>query len=489
MIFPHDDKADTTRLEDIPLSPPPQLEPIRPRIEADAFTISSKEYIDWGDDAGCVIPFLRHASLNENRIRFHPDPYRIGQVNEVDVWDVPQSYTRHRLLSPGKREMPDGETVSPMNTKRPRIDPATGEAPLNRCRKVLPMTFPKAEPDAGSFDVIACPDSGSADNIMSLDTARQIGCEIEEPDLAERDKFAIANGRPASSVGRVTTNCSFAVGTPWTGPGSLRSVFHIFSTLAVPVIMGMNFLERTKTFSKFTDRLIDEPFATDSGSIKLNSVGAALKNLVCQMDEVTALASIDSGSDLDFISEEYAKLRGFYVKDACHYVKFADSSIGYVSGFTRVSFVVGCVEIDGEIFSETSEILDLDFFVLSDLSADVLIGQDTIVELNVFQNHKESIISSSARGEPSAVNIIRLMGKTEIALARFRGRLGRRGRGSSVSRQCEEDPERATQRQHARQEALLDQIRNCELDGYRYYATTQVALALKSEFERESTDK
>lgn len=198
----------------------------------------------------------------------------------------------------GKRKCSDRE-VQQEKSKKMRLDhyePETKPAQIGwqgnklkkqelRQRRVLPMKLRRESAPPSSLDIFACPDSGSIDNIMSLATAQSLGCCVEPSKPNEEQTFALANGTRMMSLGRVVTECSFAEGTPWEGSRlgfdiGLECVFHVFRTLAVPLIMGMSFLERTETLSRFTDRLVNEPMGTNPLSM-VNSVGAPTKSLIC----------------------------------------------------------------------------------------------------------------------------------------------------------------------------------------------------------------
>lgn len=317
-----------------------------------------------------------------------------------------------------------GETAQP-DRKRARVAVTQREAPTLKSerrvtasrrsdprlprRKVLPMVL---ENDGQVFDMSACPDSGSDVNAMSCTAAQSLGCKIEPPE-ANITNFHLANGRPTGAIGRVAVECSFSTGTPWHN-SALSCVFHVFNSLAVPLIMGMQFLEKTETLSKYHDRLVEELVPTRQG-IMVNFIGRPLKSLVCQLDGCNGLAVADTGSDLDLISDNYARSRGFAIEEAYHELILADGSLALTRGVTCVSFTIGQVNEDGDFVSR-SQAIKVDFYILENLSSDILIGQNTVLDLKVFTDHAESLIPSvSHLGEP--INIIRYKGKLEKTAA------------------------------------------------------------------------
>ncbi|VUC34360.1 unnamed protein product [Clonostachys rosea] len=277
-----------------------------------------------------------------------------------------------------------------------------------RNRKVLPVVF---ETDGKRISIAACPDTGSDVNIISLDTAQRLGVSSDIRKTEEVD-FCLANNQPVKSVGQVDIACSFGVGTPWHDP-TLSCIFQIFNTLSVPLIMGMQFLEATETYSKHKNRLVEETVPR-MHVLQVNSVGRPKKSLICRLDAYVSLATADTGSDIDLISADYAKSRGFTVDEVFHDIMLADGTVEQTCGLIRTSFTIGLVD-DVRGFISRSQNITVNFFVLSNLSSDVLIGQNTIEELNVFAAHSESFVPSISRTGESDVNIIRYIGKAERA--------------------------------------------------------------------------
>lgn len=95
--------------------------------------------------------------------------------------------------------------------------------------------------------------------------------------------------------------------------------------------------------------------------------------------------------------------------------------MGYISGAIKASVVVGILNSE-QRFHPHWEVIDLDLYVLDNLIADILIGQDTIDTLDIFNLHNESFIEESdvniAR-HISNINIIRHIGSMERGVARL----------------------------------------------------------------------
>ncbi|KPM44906.1 hypothetical protein AK830_g1642 [Neonectria ditissima] len=282
-----------------------------------------------------------------------------------------------------------------------------------RRRKRFALPLLVAHPAGISIEVLACPDSGSDENIVSLELVNSLGLKIVQANDEPR-QFSVANGKIVRSVGQVSTRCGFATGTP--SAADLECTLHVFHTLAVPLIMGIEFLQQTETFSKYTDRLVEQ-LVPAMQTLRVNSVGRPKRSLICRLDTYVGCATVDTGSDLDLVSSVFAKSRAFKIDPASEQVEFADCSVGHTTGVVNSSFVVGNVNSLG--FHPRGKAIDLDLFVLDNLNADILVGQDTIETLDIFNLHDESLIPSIVRLGESEVNIIRHIGRLEQGVTKL----------------------------------------------------------------------
>lgn len=173
-------------------------------------------------------------------------------------------------------------------------------------------------------------------------------------------------------------------------------------------------LETARRLGFSPDIRIVEETVPHMHSLQVNFVGRSRKSLICRLDTYVSLATADTGSDIDLISGDYARRRGFPIDEAFHDIMLADGTVEQTCGLIRSSFTVGLVD-DVRGFMPKSQTISLDCFVLTNLSSDVLIGQDTIEELNIFANHSESFIPSIPLTGESDVNIICYIGKAERA--------------------------------------------------------------------------
>jgi hypothetical protein len=124
--------------------------------------------------------------------------------------------------------------------------------------------------------VLAIPDSGSEDNIISNDLVMTLGLKIEKK-LKYKKEFVLGNNSLVRALGRVVVTCGFAE-----EKGSqFKCWFYVFKTLISPLIMGMEFLDATKTLTENRHRL--RPCVPSMNRpLQCMSIGAKKRRLACK---------------------------------------------------------------------------------------------------------------------------------------------------------------------------------------------------------------
>ncbi|TGJ81554.1 hypothetical protein E0Z10_g7192 [Xylaria hypoxylon] len=355
--------------------------------------------------------------------------YESDSDEEIDI--VAQSPSDHKKNKPRRPSRKDGVLVNYMGPRlgwsvaaqveRMSPPPLLSDDEDDSIRQISKPQFPKHRTkkqkkrhvlpiiigsDADAVEIMTCPDSGSDENIISLEFVHRLGLKIHGSGHEPR-RFSLANGKITEAIGQVTAQCSFSAGSP-SDISIFDCFFHVFKSLAVPVIIGMEFLEQTETLSKHRDRLVEQ-LVPSMQALRVNSVGRPRRNLICSLNTYVGCASADTGSDLDLVSLRFARYGAFNIKPAHEQLEFADCSVGHTSGVIKVSFCVG----DVEGFLPCGNIVRLEFYVLEDLNVDILLGQDTVDVLNVFSLYTEYFIPSIPKLGGSNVNIISHKGTLE----------------------------------------------------------------------------
>ncbi|KAK4207816.1 hypothetical protein QBC37DRAFT_432872 [Rhypophila decipiens] len=298
------------------------------------------------------------------------------------------------------------------------IEPAAHEPPTKLTRKSrqrkrlsLPLVL---HTKGGQFRVTGCPDTGSEDNIVSLELVKRLDLPVKPVDKDTR-MFSLANGKRISAVGQ--TSFRYTFGGDEESNILSECIAYVFETLVVPLITGAEFLTQTKIFTERRELLVEEMIPMMQ-SLRVNSVGKPKQSLVCRLDTFVGCANADTGSDLDLISPDFARTRAMKIEPAMEQLQFADGSISYTSGLVETSFAIGVVDnVRG--FVQSGRTLNLDFFVLESLSSDILVGQDTLEELSVFMKHNKCLLSVAPSLGLSDCNIIRHIGSIETKLSKM----------------------------------------------------------------------
>lgn len=289
--------------------------------------------------------------------------------------------------------------------------PSTPAARKQRKRLGLPLVF---FTNHEAVYITACPDSGSDDNIMSLETAHEFGLPIMDIRDPLPRSFVIANGRTVSAVGQVRLKCAF--GPVFSSTVLHECVFYVFPTLVVPMIMGLDFLHSTKTLSKHHYRLIED-WVPAMQALRVCSISRPKRQVVCRVGHYVGCATADTGSDMDFVSLDFVASRAFNVEESFMEVEFADGSKTYITGVIKTNFSIGSVG-DVEGFIPRTQEMALELFVLNNLNADIIVGADTIQKLQAFSGHDDCFIPSMPRLGESDLNIIRYIGAVERGMFR-----------------------------------------------------------------------
>ncbi len=173
----------------------------------------------------------------------------------------------------------------------------------------------------------------------------------------------------------------------------------------------MAFLDQTETLSRNRHRLQLRNTPRD-GPLQLCNLNNPKRSLICITESQRMLATADTGSEVDLISSAYAAKRNFRVRQvntAKSRVQFADATIGLLEGKVDLSIVIG--HSQGPQFFMT-------FYVIKDLTSDLLLGEDILNDTDAFKTYPEAFFVEDGDGT-SGVNAIVWLNTIESILSRF----------------------------------------------------------------------
>ena len=257
--------------------------------------------------------------------------------------------------------------------------------------------------------VVYCkPDSGSDENVMSLELAISLGLTIVCEQRYQRD-FTLGNGKTVRAIGCVDIyNGSFV-------KDSCKLTvcqFYVLQSLIFPAVMGMSFLEQTATLSKHRYRLQKRqrqgPKAFHCGSIDYPR-----KRLGCLVNGHAELVNADTGSELNLMSWNYVRKRGFILEDLepdTPNIQFADGSTISLGGRVHVDVV-----LDVNVSVKTT------FYVLGELICDILLGEGFLTAQEIFERFEPSMVLCDGQNTLTELNPIVWLNRLEQGISRFFG--------------------------------------------------------------------
>ena len=226
--------------------------------------------------------------------------------------------------------------------------------------------------------IISRPDSGSEENIIVADLASRLSLEADTSPEHQKE-FRMASGKMVKALGRIIMSCAFARDPTI----QLCCVFYIFSSLISPLIMGMSFLKETETLSRNRHRLQAQS-SPSAGPLQLCSLNSPRCRLYCVANGEPSLANADTGSEIDLLSLSYVQKRRFQMKK----VDLQTSAVQFADGST--SLLIGKVEILTILGTPEGPRLMTTFYVLDDLTCDILLGEDFLNDTAAFESYRDA---------------------------------------------------------------------------------------------------
>jgi hypothetical protein len=289
-------------------------------------------------------------------------------------WDL---YHPYQQPEPDDSEQGDSENEEFVERgQHAPLAPSSGQQPAggrranarrSKLRWDVPIVLKGAE-------VVACPDTGSEQNILSKEVATQLGI-LDQLDSSRSGRFVLGNGRDVQSLGAVDIEFTFAQEPEIL----LKCMFHVFESLIRPAILGGVFLRHTETLTKHRQRRLRQTPIQTSSLWQIMHIGVARERFECYVDNNLVDVRADTGSEMDLVSKDFVRKsshRPRALQDRLP-VEFADGSIGWISHqiFTRFS---------PDLEKPKSAWSGQWFYVLDDLPCEILLGEETLDRLNAF---------------------------------------------------------------------------------------------------------
>ncbi|KAI0508639.1 hypothetical protein F5B22DRAFT_386203 [Xylaria bambusicola] len=140
----------------------------------------------------------------------------------------------------------------------------------------------------------------------------------------------------------------------------------------------------TETVTRFRHRLKKAVSDLARRTWRLMYMQRPRQKLECLVDSERVFANADTGSDIDLVSHEYAKFRGWDITrlpDDEGFVVLSDGTTAKVFGYVDAD-----LRVQGHATGERR------FYVLDGLVSDVILGDPTLDELDVFNAYVDSFV-------------------------------------------------------------------------------------------------
>ena len=241
--------------------------------------------------------------------------------------------------------------------------------------------------------VEAFPDSGADESFVSATFASELGLK---PKRRSQRKVRLANQKTVQSPGYVELNWKFDG-----EEGSQILKCWILPSCVHGLIVGNRFMRASDTLTKFFNRIKSRILPSRKPKVRL--LGREQQRVRGSLNGSGIAAMPDTGSDIMLVSPAVAARHNMRVDtepEHCLEIEMADGSRDRTMGCAKdVPWTVG------------SHTVRADFYVLRDLSVDVVLSNDYLFENNIFTAHKDAFFDAVVEDEILQLCNIRLIGK------------------------------------------------------------------------------
>ena len=234
---------------------------------------------------------------------------------------------------------------------------------------------------AGDDLVDALHDTGLGLNVITKAFAVSKGLSIIREERGQQT-FRNAIGEGTRALGCAYLNLAFP-----DMPQNIRTYkCSVVKECPYPLVLGREFLAATRTLSsEYRDRFKWVPIH-GAKMFKLMKMDTSCRQLSCRIGGEAAFATADTGSDVDLLSGAYAEARGHKVNeipDGEAVVMLSDGSLKSLRGYMDLPLEVG------------RRISARRFYVLDGLTVDVILGDECLEEMDVYDYHNEEYLTAT----------------------------------------------------------------------------------------------
>jgi hypothetical protein len=203
------------------------------------------------------------------------------------------------------------------------------------------------------------------DLLWIMDSPSQTGTQ-------DKTSIKMGNGCFIRTIGRVFVKCKIAT----TDQLEEGRWFHVLKKSVAPIIVGLQFIAKTKILTTITHLLEDCPagFLTAMPTLKCMGSQATI-NFTADGENLTGCA--DTGADLNFMSSQCTKRNGFQVDRSPQHrsiIMLPDESEVTTVGITQISSM--------HIYSFDAILMT--FHILPNLPFDVIFGDEFLQSIDAF---------------------------------------------------------------------------------------------------------
>ncbi|KAI1409590.1 hypothetical protein F5Y13DRAFT_193095 [Hypoxylon sp. FL1857] len=252
----------------------------------------------------------------------------------------------------------------------------TQQTTRQTAKRSIPSGILVARGRLDGTDTYAIPDTGAQCNIITASFAGKLGLRVQQHEEGSNVIFAQQMGVD----------------------------FYVVEDFMCDLLLGNDFLMKTKTMSHHKYRLSRIPRSTNALSVlRVNLLGLPSQRVRGTIRNWGVWALPDSGSEPNILSWEFVKnagLESLIDWGDQRVLQFADGSLGRTEGSIRTEWT----------FRSKSQLsgsgIIVKFYVTRDCVYDAIIGQDMLEETDVFLSHEEDFVYVESDTRAAAMNLV-----------------------------------------------------------------------------------